>query len=390
MALQKTISFLLLIIIGVLLKKKIKDKEQLGGVKVLILSIALPATIFVALLKIKIDSSLLFLPLLALVFNVIMLLAARFMLPQFGIRKDSPDSRTIMLLLPSLAPGLSCFPFILEYLGEESLARAALTDVGNKVFVLILLYLLAMQWYYARRRKLQGTGETETVSTKNRLKDLMLSLLREPVNMVIVTALIMLGIGWNLASLPLFLQDAVTRMSILMTPIVLLFIGMAVKFQKAEMALIFKLLSFRAGLAFLLSALFLTFVPAATPAAILLAIVFPQSACSFWPFAHMSAVQTMESEDAIKARKDEGEPTFQLDLALNLLALSLPFATVIILSIFSMSEFFLVNWHTALVGLGFLVMAAIPGLYARLIPKAKPGLQPEPKINIRQLSEVEQ
>ncbi|PHN07444.1 AEC family transporter [Flavilitoribacter nigricans] len=389
MALQKTISFILLILIGVLLKKKLKDKEQLGGVKILILSIALPATIFVALLKIKIDSSLLFLPLLALVFNVIMLLAARFMLPQFGIRKDSADSRTIMLLLPSLAPGLSCFPFILEYLGEESLARAALTDVGNKVFVLILLYLLAMQWYYTRRRRLQGDDNTEAVSTKSRLKDLMVSLVREPVNMVIVTALVMLGFGWNLDSLPLFLQDSVVRMSVLMTPMVLLFIGMAVKFQKAEMALIFKLLSFRAGLAFLLSALFLTFVPAATPAAILLAIVFPQSACSFWPFAHMSAVSALESEDAAKARHKEGEPTFQLDLALNTLALSLPFSTLIILSIFSLNEFFLTSWHTALVGLGFLVIAAVPGLYAMLRPKEGTEVKSEPKISIRQLSEVE-
>lgn len=389
MALQKTISFLLLIIIGVLLKKKIKDKEQLGGVKVLILSIALPATIFVALLKIKIDSSLLFLPLLALVFNVIMLLAARFMLPQFGIRKDSSDSRTIMLLLPSLAPGLSCFPFILEYLGEESLARAALTDVGNKIFVLILLYLLAMQWYYTRRRKIQGAENTETVSTRSRLKGLMISLVQEPVNMVIVTALIMLGFGWNLASLPIFLQDAVTRMSILMTPMVLLFIGMAVKFQRSEMAMIFKLLSFRAGLAFLLSALLLTFIPAATPAAILLAIVFPQSACSFWPFAHMSAVSALESDDAVKDGKKGPESTFQLDLALNMLALSLPFSTIIILSIFSLNEFFLTTWHTALVGLGFLVLAAVPGLYARLIPKPAPSVETGAKINIHRLSEVE-
>lgn len=390
MALQKTISFLLIILIGVLLKKKLKNKEQLGGIKILILSIALPATIFVALLKIKVDSSLLFLPLLALVFNVIMLLAARIMLPQFGIRKDSPDSRTMMLLLPSLAPGLSCFPFILEYLGEESLARAALTDVGNKVFVLILLYLLAMQWYYTRRRQIQGAASTEGVSTRNRLKDLMLSLLREPVNMVIVTALVMLSLGWNLSSLPVFLQDPVSRMSILMTPIVLLFIGMAVKFQKAEMSLIFKLLSFRAGLAFLLSALFLTFVPAATPAAILLAIVFPQSACSFWPFAHMSAVSSLESDDAAKTRKDDSEPTFQLDLALNTLALSLPFATVIILSVFSMSEFFLTTWHTALVGLCFLAVAAIPGLYNKLQSNAETEVKVEPKINLRQLSEIEQ
>jgi hypothetical protein len=389
MALQKTISFLLLIVIGILLKKKIKEKGQLDGVKVIILSIALPATIFVALLKIKIDSSLLFLPLLALVFNVIMLLAARFMLPHFGIPKGSPDARTVMLLLPSLAPGLSCFPFILEYLGEDSLARAALTDVGNKVFVLIILYLLAMQWYYRQRNKARGAGNIEKVSTRNKLQDLCLSLVQEPVNLVIVTALLMLTFGFDLHSLPLFLQDSVERMSVLMTPLVLLFIGMAVRFQRAEMARILQLLSFRSGLAFMLTALFLVLAPVATPAVILLAVVFPQSACSFWPFAHMSAISGLESQDAIKQKSKTTASTFNLDLALNTLALSLPFSTVVILGIFSFSDFFLTPWHTAMLGLVFLLLGAVPKLISLLRPERRKDQVPqlEAKLKIRQLVE---
>ena len=59
-----------------------------------------------------------------------------------------------MMLLPSLAPGLSCFPFIIVYLGDEYLALAALADVGNKIFVLILLYMLAMHWYHLRSLKM--------------------------------------------------------------------------------------------------------------------------------------------------------------------------------------------------------------------------------------------
>ncbi|MEZ4991027.1 MAG: hypothetical protein R2824_11470 [Saprospiraceae bacterium] len=97
----------------------------MGGVKAIILSIALPATIFVALLKIKIDSSLLFLPLLALVFNVIMLLAARFMLLSL-ISKGKFDARTVMLLLPSLAPGLSCFPSLFSNIWERIAWRGLL------------------------------------------------------------------------------------------------------------------------------------------------------------------------------------------------------------------------------------------------------------------------
>ncbi|MEZ4991028.1 MAG: hypothetical protein R2824_11475 [Saprospiraceae bacterium] len=206
---------------------------------------------------------------------------------------------------------------------------------------------------------------------------------------MIVTALLMLGFGFDLLSLPFFLQDVVGRMSLLMTPLVLLFIGMAVRFQRTEMSQILQLLSFRSGLAFLLTALFLSLAPVATPAAILLAVVFPQSACSFWPFAHMSAVSSLESQDAVDTGRKAGEPTFNLDLALNTLALSLPFSTVIILGIFSFSNFFLTHWHTALLGLVFLFLAGIPKLITRLrlARQKEPASQLEAKLTIRQLVE---
>ena len=75
-ALQKTLGMLLLILVGLFLQKKIISKEGLSGTKVLILSVALPATIFVALLKIQLDISLLILPVLALTFNLIMFAAS--------------------------------------------------------------------------------------------------------------------------------------------------------------------------------------------------------------------------------------------------------------------------------------------------------------------------
>ena len=326
LALQKTLAFLLLIGIGLLLKRKISSKEQLGGIKVLILSIALPATIFVALLKIEIAPELLFLPLLALLFNGLAFFTGRAALPVLGVAVDSSAGRTLSLLLPSLAPGLSCFPFVAEYLGNEQLAQAALADVGNKVFVLILLYLLAMHWYYRRR---SDTGAAH--SSRGRIKDLLVSLAAEPVNLVIVSALVLLGLGLNMAALPVFLQDAIGRMSALMTPLILLFIGMAVRVRRRQIGVILRLLAWRSGLAFLLSGLFLFWVPTLSPAAALLAIAFPQSACSFWPFAHLSAVNSLEDRDQV----DRGNRTFDLDLGLNVLAFSLPFSTIVILSVFS-------------------------------------------------------
>lgn len=330
LAVHKTLAFITLILLGFLLKRKIASKEQLGGIKAVILSVALPATIFTALLKIDIKPALIFLPIIALFVNVVMLGAARLVLPFFRFSKNTPEFRTLALLLASFAPGLSCFPFLAEYWGEESLAHAALADVGNKVFVLILLYLLAMHWYYQllKQRKVPMEAQGES-----KLKNLMIALGREPVNMVMLVAIILLCFGQNLTALPNFMQDAITRMSALMTPLVLMFIGLAVKVKRSEMVHILRLLLARSGFAFVLSAVLLFFIPAATPVGlILVAVAFPQSACSFWPFAHMTAIETLE--------QDQPQRTFNLDLALNILAFSLPFSTTVILIICSFGSFF--------------------------------------------------
>lgn len=349
-ALQKTIAFILLIGIGVLLKNKITTKEELKGVKAMILNIALPATIFIALLKIEIKPSLMLLPVLALAANLLLWFGAQFFVKIAGIKSDSPRYRTLLLLIPSFAPGLSCFPFIAEFLGDESLAMAAFADVGNKIFVLIILYIVAMHWYYQLVAKQRLTSN----SNNSRLKDLGLSLLKEPINLVLLVAIGMLCFGLNLQSLPSFLQDSINRMSVLMTPLVLLFIGVAVKFKRADLLMMLQILFWRSGFAFLISALLLFFLPTSLPTyMILLAVVFPQSACSFWPFAHMTAVETLElDQPAIK--------TFDLELGLNMLAFSLPFSTMIILAICSSGAFFADVSVVAGIGLCFIGIALLP------------------------------
>ena len=325
-ALQKTLAFLLLILAGYLLQNKLKAKDELKGVKVLILSIILPATIFVALLQVEVSRSMLLLPVLALALNGGLYFISKVSLPRLGFEKDTPQWRTMLLLVPSLAPGLSAFPFILEYLGDGELALAALADVGNKVFVLVILYMVAMNWYYQQRG-----AEADVPNRRGKLKELGLGLLAEPVNMVILVAIVMISFGLNLADLPIFLGDTVARLASLMTPIVLLFIGMAVNFQKQEMALILRVLCYRSGVALLLSAALIVLGGLSGPLA-LLAVVFAQCAVSFWPFAHMSAVEAL--------RKVETSQVFDLGLGLNVLAFSLPFSTIVILSVLSFGEWF--------------------------------------------------
>ncbi|MEM6316862.1 MAG: permease [Bacteroidota bacterium] len=359
-ALQKTIAFLLLIGIGVLLKKKVTSKEQLKGIKALILSIALPATIFIALLKIEIQPSLMLLPVLALAANFLLLGGTKIFTKIAGISSNSPKARTLLMLVPSFAPGLSCFPFVVEFLGDESLAMAAFADVGNKIFVLIILYIVAMRWYY----KLLAKKSTEVASNNSRLKDLGLSLLREPINLVLVAAILMLCFGLNFASLPNFLQDTISRMSLLMTPMVLLFIGIAVKLRKGDIKMMLQILFWRSGFAFLISAGLLMVLPSDLPTyMLLLAVAFPQSACSFWPFAHMTAVESLEKDK-------ENVQTFNLDLALNMLAFSLPFSTIIILTICASGDVFANTFTVTSLGVVFLVVALLPFLL-----KAKNGVK---------------
>ncbi len=347
-ALQKTLGLLLLIFLGILLQKKVVGNDSLKGIKILILSVALPATIFVALLKIEISNSLLLLPILVIVFNFILLGVFYVSLSAFGIQKKTPVHRTLLMLMPSLAPGLSCFPFLMEYLGEHELASAALADVGNKIFVLVFLYLLSMHWFNSRL--LQKLSKFSW----QKIKDLLLSMLNEPINLVIISALVLLALSINLSSFPVFLENTILRISAIMTPLVLLFIGMAVKIKWKDFNLIFFLLSWRAGLSFCLSALLIYFAPAVSPAFILLIIVFPQSSCSFWPFAHMSAVDSLEQKQQVLSN------TFHTKFALSVLACSLPFSTLIILGVFSFPSFFLSSFHTLMVGLTLTSISFLP------------------------------
>ncbi len=349
-ALQKTLSLLLLILVGYLLKNKLIKEDQRKGLKTIILDLALPAMIFVALLKIKVDPELVLLPLLILGWNFIMLLITRFGLPLFGVDAKSPEMRTWMLLIPSLAPGLSCFPFLVEYLGEDSLAWGALADIGNKLYVLVFAYLLAMNWYY----KVHQLGAK---SSSAKIEELLITMVKEPINIVMVVALVLLGFGLNMETLPGFISESILMLKDLMTPLVLLFIGVSVVMKWDQLQGITSILLLRAGLSLILSAVFIAFVPLPSEAAVLLAVVFPLSACSFWPFAHMSAIQLLEK------KKESSVQTFDLNLGINILAISLPLSTILILGIFSSGSFFTTPNHLFIAGGVMVALPILPKIF---------------------------
>ena len=324
---QKTITFILFICIGLLLKLKFNSKEEVNGIKKIILNLALPATIFIALLGIKVESNLLILPVLALALNFIVYYAFSFLLPFVGIEKYSPEYRTSRLLVASLAPGLSCFPFVLEFLGEEYLAKAAMADLGNKIFVLIVLYIIAMNWYYKQRSIVKERKDSK-------IKSLLLALICEPVNLFITIALVLVFFGLSINALPFFISDTLSRLSFIMTPLVLLFIGLAVKIKRKDFLKLFSILSLRAGLVALIIGLFVVIAQISVQNDILLLLSFGLSACSFWPFAHISAINSKEINIA------DDKQTFDGTFAVNILALSFPFSTFLILGILSSGHTF--------------------------------------------------
>lgn len=325
--LQKTITFLIFIGIGMLMKLKFKSKEEINGIKKIILNLALPATIGIALLGVKIDTGLLVLPLVALGLNLLLYLAFPYLTSFTGLEKDTPQYRTARLLIPSLAPGLSCFPFILEFLGDAYLAKAAMADLGNKVFVLIILYLIAMSWHY----KLQAKDVRKTSS---KVKSLLKSMVSEPVNIFIGAALVLVTLGISMDSLPFVISDSLQRLSVMMTPLVLLFIGLAVNIKKKQFAQLISILFLRAAFVTFVCSIVIALGGISVTNDILLFLAFGLSACSFWPFAHISVVEVQE--DGISKKKR----TFDSNFAVSLLALSFPLSTMLILGILSSGSLF--------------------------------------------------
>ena len=326
-AFEKSISFLLFIAIGILLKRKIPVGDETKGIKSLILTVALPVTIFLALLKVKIDVQLILFPILALGFNLILFMVAPLMLKAVNISPSSDRGRSGRLLLSSLAPGLSCFPFILEFLGDASLAKAAMADLGNKVFVLFVLYLVALNWY-VKNQKVQRS------SSPIKLKAILKSLIYEPVNLFIIAALILVSLGIRMDNMPNFLSLTLTKLSYLMTPLVLIFIGLAVRFGKQQFFQIVSLLLIRASFTLLLISAVVTLGDIQLGNNILVMIAFALSACSFWPYAHISLVNLKESESKVKNK------TFDSNFALAILALSLPISVLLILGILTAGDTF--------------------------------------------------
>ena len=293
---------------------------------------------------------------MAILFNVLIFVASPFILKVAKIHKNPQKNRTLLLLLPSFAPGLSCFPIINEFLGSEALAKASLFDFGNKIFVLLFLFIFAFRLHHLTQKKQKLQSEKPFVT-------IFKSIFLEPINVLILLAVIILSTGNNINSIPPLFVDLINKIKDTLTPLVLIFIGLSIVFSKKVIVEIIPTLFIRAGLCLLIVTVMMQTFGVRIQNDILFFIILSLSSVSFWPFAHMTLIDKIEEKAGVKER------TFDIGFGLNYLAYSLPFSTLLILGLLIKSDIFFNFTNSYYVAAGLLLVGF--GILL-VVPKEKP------------------
>jgi hypothetical protein len=230
-----------------------------------------------------------------------------------------------------------------------------MADVGNKFFVLIFLYIIALNMFLE-------LNKNENANAWTKIKSLLLSMVKEPINSIMIVAILLLVFDVSYKTLPTLVTDIFDKTSAMMTPLILLFIGLAVQLKQSKKRIIISLLFFRAGISILFSALLVAILGIHDPNLMLLALVVPLSSASFWPFAHISAFNL--KEDRLEIAKEKR--TFNIEFAVLILAFSLPFSSGLILGILSFGTFFANNLTMIYMGILMIAIAVIPIFISKL------------------------
>lgn len=354
LVIQKAVALLFLIVVGYLLKRKFQDPSSISTIRNFILNVALPATIFLSTIEINTQLDLLLLPSFALAVNIYLMLVG-FLLAYLLLKKsESAKRRALILLFPSLAPGLTVYPFIEQFLGKQGLAWAALADTGNKLFVLIGLYALAIYWY----RKASDQIDSQV---KIPWKSIALFLLGEPVNIAIIVGLALAISHLSSNSLPLALSDAIQKLAACATPLILFYVGISLNLKSFQFGTLLMILLARAGAGFLFSAAAIAVLHPPTLEATILFIALPQASCSLWPLLHANRINQQDSSLSSNNQFREKPNFFDTNFATSLLALSFPFSIFVLLIVFSSGTAF--TSPVQLGSAGVILLAAFGALF---------------------------
>ncbi len=350
--LHKAIALLLLIGMGYWLKPKFPEPTAIVVLRNFILNAALPATIFLSTIEINTNLDLVLLPAFAVGINLYLLAIG------FGIAKllfksqEAAQARALILLFPSLAPGLTVYPFIEQFSGRQGLAWAALADMGNKLFVLIGLYILAFVWMQRSQRTSpnghpSGRRRTDPAPpAKMQWASLGKFLVGEPVNGAIVLGIAFAAFGISASHLPLAIADAIEKLALCATPLILIYVGLSLKLRSLQWGRILTILIARSGASFVASAIALVWMHPRSPEMIMLLIALPQASCSLWPLLHALKINELQPAPAEPAATPATTTAFfDTEFGTALIAMSFPYSIFTLLFIFSSDQFFHTPTH---------------------------------------------
>ena len=136
---QEFIYIVAIIIIGYVLKRVNILKESDGvTISRIIFNITLPALVIVSLNSVKIEASLMLIPIIILLYGIL-----SFVLAYFVFKKENKELKgTLMMLASGYNVGLFVFPIVEAIWGAEGLLYFRMFDVGNSIIVFGLVYLV--------------------------------------------------------------------------------------------------------------------------------------------------------------------------------------------------------------------------------------------------------
>lgn len=341
---QKVLELGVIAGIGASLRYKLDAK----AITTLLLSALVPAVIVSSLSTLRLSAEMGLVVLMGLLLTIAQIaageLASRIVVKKSANTKAGRTiRRTAAMQLGSMAPALSVFSFLREFVGTEYAGLAALADIPSKLYILIFI-----------RNYLRFRGVAKEESAQQEKKSSKLekarSAFKDPFNQAIVTGLGLAAIGRPVPTLGFF-GAALKSLQQAQTAVLFLLIGLKLKWGGERPKLCMRLLLARHGFMNLMTSLFLgTVLSASGSSAKLAAVLCSQAACSIIAYGQMNTV----------AEEVEGYDT---DLAFDIVALSYPM-TIGLNTAACLAKDTYVK-ALPVMGVGFLLLSTILGKFRR-------------------------
>jgi malate permease and related proteins len=259
---------LALVLFGYLLKKFDFLTEKEGKVlSKFLMHTTFPALMLVSMIRVKLDNTLLLLPLFAIVLGSICLLIAWFV-----FKKYPNDLRGLFTMsVAGVNTGLFGYPIIEGIWGRDALVYAIMFDIGNTLLVFGLAYSLGC--YFATKQ-----------ANKIDFKAIFHKMIRVPPFQAMFIGLLINILGIELPQIAFDFLDILAKGN---KPIVLILLGIYLNFtlDKTQMGGILRVLGIRYACGLVAVALFYFLIPPSVFQSIMIVCVIFPMVLSVLPFS---------------------------------------------------------------------------------------------------------